>query len=109
MSEKRTEISDLGEFGLIERISSGIKTFHTESIKGIGDDAAVIKGSPSNTLISSDMLLEGVHFDLSYMPLHHLGYKDVAVNISDIAAMNGIPKQLIVNIGLSNRFSLEAE
>ena len=108
MSEKRTEISSLGEFGLIEHLSQGITKYHEETLKGIGDDAAVIKGENTNKLISSDMLLEGVHFDLSYMPLHHLGYKAAVVNISDIAAMNGIPKQLTVNIGLSNRFSMEA-
>ncbi len=75
MSDKRTEISDLGEFGLIDHINKGINKYNDSSVKGIGDDAAVIRGESYDTVISSDMLLEGVHFDLSYMPLHHLGYK----------------------------------
>ncbi len=107
--EKRTEISDLGEFGLIERLSKGITTKSPNTIKGVGDDAAVLGGQEGQLmLISSDMLLEGIHFDLSYMPLQHLGYKSIAVNVSDIAAMNGIPHQVTVNLGLSNRFSVEA-
>jgi thiamine-monophosphate kinase len=106
---KRTELKELGEFGLIDRISEGLKTTNPETIKGIGDDAAVIdSGSGTYILISTDMLVEGVHFDLSYVPLHHLGYKAVAVNISDIAAMNGIPKQITVSLALSSRFSVEA-
>jgi len=112
MSDKkesgRTEISQLGEFGLIDKIKLGAKTQNESTLKGIGDDAAVIAPVDSLTLITTDMLVEGVHFDLSYMPLKHLGYKAVAVNVSDIAAMNGIPKQITVNIGLSNRFSVEA-
>lgn len=108
MSEKRTEIGDLGEFGLIEHLNKDIQKFQESTSKGIGDDAAVISLGDSNLLVSSDMLLEGVHFDLSYVPLHHLGYKAAVVNISDIAAMNGTPTQLLVNIGLSNRFSVEA-
>ena len=106
--EKRTEIGELGEFGLIERLSSGLDLNHSTSVKGIGDDAAVIDMGDKYLLISSDMLLEGPHFDLSYVPLQHLGYKTIAVNVSDIAAMNGIPKQVTVNLGLSNRFSVEA-
>lgn len=108
MSEKRTEMSQLGEFGLIDRISAGQVLRNNESVVGIGDDAAVIDSGGHYTLISTDMLLEGIHFDLSYMPLQHLGFKAVAVNVSDIAAMNAIPKQITVNIGLSNRFSVEA-
>lgn len=108
MSDKRTEVSQLGEFGLIERISSNQVLRNEQSILGIGDDAAAIDSGDHYTVISTDMLLEGVHFDLAYMPLQHLGYKSVAVNISDIAAMNAIPKQITVNIGLSNRFSVEA-
>ncbi|MTI41632.1 thiamine-phosphate kinase [Fulvivirga lutimaris] len=108
MAEKRTELSELGEFGLIDRISQKFKIEGKSSVKGIGDDAAVIDNGDSYTLIATDMLLEGVHFDLSYMPLAHLGYKAVAVNVSDIAAMNGTPTQITVNIGLSNRFSIEA-
>ncbi len=106
--EKRTEIGELGEFGLIERITKGIEPQHKETVKGIGDDAAVFDLGENFLLMSSDMLLEGVHFDLSYMPLQHLGYKAIAVNVSDIAAMNGLPKQVTVNLGLSNRFSVEA-
>lgn len=109
MEEKRTEIGELGEFGLIDRLSSKFEPKNDQSIKGIGDDAAVISSSEGKlTLLSSDMLLEGIHFDLAYMPLKHLGYKAIAVNVSDIAAMNGIPKQVTVNLGLSNRFSVEA-
>ncbi|MFY0626871.1 MAG: thiamine-phosphate kinase [Reichenbachiella sp.] len=108
-SEKRTEIGEIGEFGLIDNIQSRFSTTQNDTIKGIGDDAAVIdKGNGMLSLVSTDMLIEGVHFDLSYMPLAHLGYKAVAVNISDIAAMNGFPKQITVSLGLSNRFSVEA-
>lgn len=105
---ERTELKTLGEFGLIERISSKFQLQNSESIKGIGDDAAVIDCGDSYLLVSTDMLMEGIHFDLAYTPLKHLGYKAVAVNISDIAAMNGIPQQITVNIGLSNRISVEA-
>ena len=108
MEEKRTEISELGEFELIERLSKGFKIKNDATIKGIGDDAAVYDMGDNYLLISSDMLLEGVHFDLSYVPLQHLGYKAIAVNVSDIAAMNGTPQQITVNLGLSNRFSVEA-
>lgn len=108
MSEKRTELSDLGEFGLIDRIKNSSKINNKSTKLGIGDDAAVIEKKGEQILLSTDMLLEGIHFDLSYAPLAHLGYKAVAVNVSDIAAMNGIPSQITVNIGLSNRFSLEA-
>ena len=104
----RTDIKDIGEFGLIDRINSKVKKYNESTQKAIGDDAAVINGSSEQTVVSTDMLLEGVHFDLSYMPLKHLGYKAVAVNLSDIAAMNAIPKQITVSIGLSNRFSVEA-
>ncbi len=106
--EKRTEISQLGEFGLIERIGGGVKLVNESSVKGIGDDAAVLAASEKQRVVTTDMLLEGVHFDLSYIPLHHLGYKAVAVNVSDVAAMNAVPKQITVSIGLSNRFSVEA-
>lgn len=106
--ETRTEISSLGEFGLIKRINSGIKTTLPDTIRGIGDDAAVIDIGEEYGLLSSDLLLEGVHFDLAFFPLKHLGYKAISVNVSDIAAMNGIPRQVTVNLALSNRFSLEA-
>jgi len=106
---KRTEISTLGEFGLIEAITKNVKLQNKSSEKGIGDDAAIIDyGTASKTVVSTDMLIEGVHFDLSYTPLKHLGYKAVVVNISDIMAMNAIPRQITVSIALSNRFSLEA-
>ena len=106
---KRTEIGAIGEFGLIDKINQRVVLQHASTLKGIGDDAAVIDGeSVHKKLISTDMLLEGVHFDLSYMPLTHLGYKAVTVNVSDIAAMNGIPKQMTISLGLSNRMSVEA-
>ena len=106
---QRTELEKLGEFKLIEHISGNFSAERSTTILGIGDDAAVLKApNDQTTLLTSDMLLEGIHFDLSYAPLKHLGYKAVAVNVSDIAAMNGICQQITVNIGLSNRFSLEA-
>ncbi len=108
MTEKRSEISQLGEFGIIDRISKPFSPQLKTTIKGIGDDAAVIDGGADYVLLSTDMLTEGVHFDLSYVPLPHLGYKAVAVNVSDIAAMNGRPEQVVVSLGLSNRFSVEA-
>ncbi|MBD8490411.1 thiamine-phosphate kinase [Echinicola sp. CAU 1574] len=108
MSEKRTEIGELGEFGLIDQLNSKIKIRHQETLKGIGDDAAVLDAGDKVKVITTDLLLEGVHFDLSYAPLHHLGFKAVAVNISDVAAMNAFPKQITVSIALSNRFSVEA-
>ena len=109
MAEQRTELSSLGEFGLIDKLSEGLELVNESSQLGIGDDAAVISADDDNFgLLSSDMLLEGVHFDLSYVPLQHLGYKSIAVNVSDIAAMNGKPEQITVSLGLSNRFSVEA-
>ncbi len=105
---ERTELNALGEFGLIDRIKSKFNTQNPETITGIGDDAAVIDIGSQYLLVSTDMLLEGIHFDLSYAPLRHLGYKAVAVNVSDIAAMNGVAKQITVSIGLSNRISVEA-
>ena len=106
--EGRTEIGQLGEFGLIQRITADFNKYQPATLYGVGDDAAVIDCGDHCQLISTDMLLEGIHFDLMYSPLKHLGYKAVAVNLSDICAMNGIPKQITVNIGLSNRFSVEA-
>lgn len=105
---KRTELSSLGEFALIDRLTKDFKAKNSNTIKAIGDDAAVIEHKDSCTLISTDMLVEGVHFDLSYMPLKHLGYKAVVVNISDIYAMNATPQQITVSVALSNRFSVEA-
>ncbi|MCW5909449.1 MAG: thiamine-phosphate kinase [Cyclobacteriaceae bacterium] len=108
MSENRTELSQLGEFGLIERINSKFPISNATTLTGIGDDAAVIDSGDESLLVSTDMLLEGIHFDLSYMPLQHLGYKAVAVNVSDIAAMNGRAGQIVISLAISNRFSLEA-
>lgn len=108
MSNNRTEIAQLGEFGLIDRISHHTTLNNASSIRGIGDDAAVIDLGNENLLVTTDMLLEGPHFDLAYVPLQHLGYKAVAVNVSDIAAMNGKPQQIVVGLALSNRFSVEA-
>ncbi len=108
MKEKRTEIASIGEFGLIDRIKDQVKLAHPDTRVGIGDDAAVIDRGDNYLLVSTDMLLESVHFDLSYFPVMHLGYKAVSVNVSDIAAMNGIPGQITVSLGLSNRFSVEA-
>lgn len=101
-------LEDLGEFGLIDRIKDKTTLRNVSSINGIGDDAAVIDQGSHYGLLTTDLLIEGVHFDLSYAPLKHLGYKAVAVNISDIAAMNGVPRQVTVSLGLSNRFGLEA-
>ncbi len=105
---ERTELSDLGEFGLIDRLTKNFISRNEGTIKAIGDDAAVIDTGGKLMLISTDLLIEGVHFDLTYMPLRHLGYKAVVVNISDIAAMNGVPRQITVSIAVSNRFPLEA-
>jgi thiamine-monophosphate kinase len=108
MAEKRTEITDLGEFGLIERVKSSFSLQNSTSLVGMGDDAALIASGEEYLLVTTDMLLESVHFDLSYMPLQHLGYKAVVANVSDIAAMNGKPEQITVALAFSNRFSLEA-
>lgn len=106
---KRTELSELGEFGLIERLTKGLKPQNQSTIKGVGDDAAVMQyDNHSLILLTNDILIEGVHFDLTYTPLKHLGYKAGVVNFSDIYAMNGIPRQLVVGLGVSNRFSVEA-
>lgn len=106
--EDTTPISQLGEFGLIDRLTENITLVNESTVKGVGDDAAVIDNLGFNTLISKDLLIEGIHFNLMYTPLKHLGYKAAAVNFSDIYAMNGSPKQLIVGIALSSRFPLEA-
>lgn len=105
----KTDISKLGEFGLIEHLTKNFTIKHPTTVKGIGDDAAVINFSENNQIIvTTDLLIEGVHFDLSYMPLKHLGYKAVMVNLSDIYAMNAQPGQITVSIAVSNRFSVEA-
>ncbi|RME19017.1 MAG: thiamine-phosphate kinase [Bacteroidetes bacterium] len=104
-----TPLSQLGEFGLIEHIQKNTQLYHQQTIKGIGDDAAVIeKDEHHYTLISTDMLIENIHYDLVYTPLKHLGYKAVVVNLSDIYAMNGTPRQILVSIAISNKFTLEA-
>lgn len=108
MSEQRTEISSLGEFGLIEHLTKNIELQNASSIVGVGDDAAVIDHFGKQTVITTDLLIEGVHFDLIYTPLKHLGYKSVVVNLSDIYAMNATPTQITLSLGISNRFSLEA-
>ena len=108
MSEQRTEISSLGEYGLIEHLTKNIELQNASSVVGVGDDAAVIDHFGKQTVITTDLLIEGVHFDLAYTPLKHLGYKSVIVNLSDVYAMNAIPTQIILSIGISNRFSVEA-
>ncbi len=104
----RTELEQLGEFGLIEHLAASVTLKNSSSLKGIGDDCAVIDRGNHLELVTTDLLLEGIHFDLSYCPLKHLGYKAVMVNLSDVFAMNGKPSQIVVAVGLSNRFSLEA-
>src|SRR5688572_3642999 len=108
MSNERTEVASLGEFRLIEHLTKNIEIRNASTILGVGDDAAVIDQFGKQTVISTDLLLEGVHFDLMYTPLKHLGYKAVVVNLSDIYAMNAIPTQITMSIGFSNRFSVEA-
>lgn len=103
----RTEISTLGEFGLIDYLTKNIKLTQSTTLKGVGDDAAVIDNYGKRTLITTDLLLEGIHFDLTYAPLKHLGYKAAVVNFSDIYAMNGKPQQITVSLGISKRFSVE--
>lgn len=104
---KRTEIATLGEFGLIRHLTEKIELKNESTIKGVGDDAAVLDYKEKQVLVTTDLLLEGVHFDLTYVPLKHLGYKSAIVNFSDIYAMNGKPKQITVSIGISKRFSVE--
>ena len=110
MSEnsKYRELSELGEFGLIEHLTKDIKLKNRSSIKGIGDDAAVLNYNRKRVLVSTDMLIQGIHFDLTYTPLKHLGYKAVVVNASDIYAMNGTPKQITLSVAISNHFSVES-
>lgn len=105
---QKTSLAELGEFGLINHITKYFKVENSSTIKAIGDDAAVLDASEKQTLVTTDLLIEGVHFDLSYMPLKHLGYKAVMVNLSDVYAMNGVAEQVTVSIAVSNRFTLEA-
>lgn len=105
---KKTDLKELGEFGLIDHLTRHFEIKQPSTLKGIGDDAAVLSFSDKKMVVSTDLLIEGVHFDLSYMPLKHLGYKAVVVNISDICAMNAKPTQILVSVAVSNRFPLEA-
>ncbi len=108
-NETQTPISTLGEFGLINHLTEKVTIRNKSTVKGIGDDAAIVKyDADQETLISTDLLLEGIHFDLSYTPLKHLGYKSVVVNLSDIIAMGGKPQQITVSLGISSKFSIEA-
>ena len=107
MAEKETEISQLGEFGLIKHLTDNIALKNQSSIKGVGDDCAIIKYDNEETLVTTDLLMEGIHFDLTYVPLKHLGYKAAVVNFSDIYAMNGKPQQIVVALGISKRFTVE--
>ncbi len=107
MEEKQTEISSLGEFGLIDRLTEGVELCNASSLKGVGDDCAVLEYKDTEVLVSTDMLVEGIHFDLTYVPLKHLGYKAAVVNFSDIYAMNGHPRQITVSLAVSKRFTVE--
>ena len=105
---KETEISTLGEFGLIEHLTRSFPVRNESTRRGVGDDCAVINyGNDRETLVTTDLLLEGIHFDLTYVPLMHLGYKAIVVNLSDVYAMNGTPRQVTVSLGISKRFTLE--
>ncbi len=106
--KKYTELSTLGEFGLIDRLTRSIKIKNSSTLKGVGDDAAVLNYKDKKILVSTDMLIQGIHFDLTYTPLKHLGYKAVASNVSDICAMNGTPRQIVISLALSNHFSVES-
>lgn len=108
MNKERTEISTLGEFGLIDHLTKNIEIQNASTVLGVGDDAAVIDHFGKQTVITTDLLVEGVHFDLIYTPLRHLGYKSVIANLSDVYAMNATPTQLTISLGISNRFSVEA-
>jgi len=107
-NQERTSLAELGEFGLINHLTKHFEIYNSSTNKGVGDDAAVISPSDKELLVTTDLLVEGVHFDLSYMPLKHLGYKAVMVNLSDVYAMNGVAEQITVSIAVSNRFPLEA-
>lgn len=101
------EISELGEFGLIDRLTAGLKPVNSSTVKGVGDDCAILRNRETDILVTTDILLEGVHFDLTYVPLKHLGYKSAIVNFSDVYAMNGTPRQITVSLGISKRFTVE--
>jgi thiamine-monophosphate kinase len=108
MADNRTSLEALGEFGLIAKLTENIKLKNKQSVKGVGDDAAVLDFGGEQVVITNDLLVEGVHFDLGYTPLKHLGYKLVVVNVSDVLAMNAVPRQIVVSLAVSNRFNLEA-
>lgn len=101
------EISQLGEFGLIDRLTKDLPTVNSSTVRGVGDDCAVLRNRDTDILVTTDLLLEGVHFDLTYVPLKHLGYKSAVVNFSDVYAMNGTPRQITVSLGISSRFTVE--
>lgn len=107
-NRETTSLSALGEFGLIDHLTSGLKSVHSSTLKGIGDDAAVVAAGDEVVVITTDMLTEGIHFDISYAPLKHLGYKAVVVNLSDICAMNARPEQITVSLAISSKYTLEA-
>ena len=104
---KETEISQIGEFGLIDRLTEGLKPVNSSTLKGVGDDCAVVSYPDTDVLVSTDLLVEGVHFDLTYVPLKHLGYKAAVVNFSDLYAMNATPRQITVGLAISSRFTVE--
>ena len=106
--KKITPLSNLGEFGLIEHLTKDLKMYQTTTVKGVGDDAAVVDYQGKKMLITTDLLVEGIHFNLVYTPLKHLGYKSVIVNLSDVYAMNGHPRQILVSLAISAKFSVEA-
>ena len=105
--DQQTEISSIGEFGLIDRLTKDLPRLNSSTVKSVGDDAAVLEYPDTEVLVTTDMLIEGIHFDLTYVPLKHLGYKSAAVNFSDIYAMNGTPRQITVSLGISSRFTVE--
>ncbi|MBR3286594.1 MAG: thiamine-phosphate kinase [Bacteroidales bacterium] len=105
---KVTPLADLGEFGLIDRLTAGFPKYHASTVKGVGDDAAIMEYGGQSLVMTTDMLTEGVHFDLTYTPLRHLGYKAAVVNFSDVYAMNAVPRQMVVALAVSGRFSVEA-
>src|SRR5690554_816327 len=106
--KKQTEISELGEFGLIDRLTNNLQHKNSSTVKGVGDDAAVLNFGDTNLVVTTDLLTEGVHFNLMYVPLKHLGYKSVVVNLSDVCAMNARPRQITVSLAISGKFSVEA-
>ena len=107
-SNKHTDVNELGEFGLIEHLTKNRKKYHSNVVSEIGDDTAVIEEGETHKLITTDSLVEGIHFDLMYTPLKHLGYKSVIVNLSDIYAMNGTPKYIVLSLAFSSKYTVEA-